>query len=366
MVDFTSALYLGLLHSSESLRPWGRLTTGVPAALRTPPGAAAVAARLAALQGAPRATLGSSTLHLFWDLHGLLSTRHGAVYVDAGAYPIARWGVERMAARGVPVTEFRHHDADALRCALRRAGRSRRPPLIVADGFCPACGAAAPLRAYLACARENGGRLAIDDTQALGVLGRSPGPGAPYGRGGGGSLPHASIAGADVLTVSSLAKGLGVPIAALAGSRAEVTRFESRSETRTHASPPSTADVHAAERALDLNDRSGDATRARLAALVRRFRRGVGALGLTPTGRLFPVQGLGGMSEESAGALHAALLGEGLRTVLHRDHLSPGARVSFVITAAHALPDVDHAVAALGRALAASSYQNYGRRLRLP
>ena len=32
MLDFTSALYLGLRHGSGSLRPWSALTTGVPAA----------------------------------------------------------------------------------------------------------------------------------------------------------------------------------------------------------------------------------------------------------------------------------------------------------------------------------------------
>ena len=33
VLDFTSALYLGLQHPSRSLRPWRQFTTGAPAAL---------------------------------------------------------------------------------------------------------------------------------------------------------------------------------------------------------------------------------------------------------------------------------------------------------------------------------------------
>ncbi len=61
--------------------------------------------------------------------------------------------------------------------------------------------------------RRFGGLLVIDDTQALGILGRNPGQDAPYGRGGGGSLRRANIQGPDILVGASLAKGFGVPIA---------------------------------------------------------------------------------------------------------------------------------------------------------
>src|SRR5580693_2796163 len=119
MLDFTSALYLGLRHPSWALKPWGQFTTGVPAALASPPDAAVVAHQLAALQGCEKGVLGTSTLHQFWDLFGIMAGSPVAIYVDAGLYPIGRWGVERAAARGVPVREFPHHDADELRRRLR-------------------------------------------------------------------------------------------------------------------------------------------------------------------------------------------------------------------------------------------------------
>lgn len=139
-LDFTSALYLGLRHPSRSLRPWTQFTTGTPAALWVPDRARAVAAQLGRLQGCEYATLGPSTLHLFWDFFGLLPKYGTAIYVDAGAYPIARWGIERAAARGVPVESFAHHDPEALDCLVKRVPLGRRRPVVVADGFCPACG----------------------------------------------------------------------------------------------------------------------------------------------------------------------------------------------------------------------------------
>ncbi len=195
MLDFTSALYLGLRHPSSSLRPWLQFTTGVPAALAPPPNAREVAKTLAALQGCELGTFGTSTLRLFWDLFGMVPGHGVAIYVDSGAYPIARWGVERAAARGVPVRSFPHHDLEALRRQLRRGAPSPLRPLVVADGFCPGCGKSAPLAGYLDCVRAWGGSLILDDTQALGIFGRSPGPLAPYGKSGGGMLPRTNIRG---------------------------------------------------------------------------------------------------------------------------------------------------------------------------
>ncbi len=237
MLNFTSSLYLGLRHASWSLRPWTQLTIGVPAAFVPPPGERAVAQKLAELQGCKSATLAPSTLHLFWDLFGMLFSNRLAIYMDNSLYPIARWGIERASARGVPIQQFPHHDADALRRQLMKDTPYRLLPFVVADGFCPGCGETAPIAAYLESARVFGGYLILDDTQALGILGCAPESGAPYGIGGGGSLRWNDVGGPDVLVVSSLAKGFGVPLAVLAGSSAIIRRFEAKSETRIHNSP---------------------------------------------------------------------------------------------------------------------------------
>jgi len=345
MLDFTSALYLGLRHASSSLRPWSQLTSGRSAVQGTciSRSQQRVTQALANLIGCEQAVLGPSTLHLFWDLFGMLARDRVAIYLDAAAYPIARWGVERAAARGVPVRTFAHHNPEALARLLGRNASDRCKPLIVADGFCPGCGGAAPLAGYLEAAREHGGRLILDDTQALGILGHAPGPQARYGRGGGGSLRWNQVDDPDVIVVSSLAKGFGAPVALLAGSKAMVERFEAESETRVHCSPPSAAVVSAAEHALWINHTRGDDLRSYLARLVFWFRRRLAVLGLSPAGGLFPVQTLRPVVGFDTTRIHRHLLQSGIGTVLHRPREGLGARISVLITAGHKPHDINRA-----------------------
>lgn len=350
MLDFTSALYLGLRHPTRSLRPWDSLTTGVPAALGAPTDSAAVARALAALQGCEAATLATSTLHVAWDLLALVAGEDRvAILVDRNVYPVVRWGVERAAWHGVPVTAFRHLDADALAAAVR-SGERRARPLIVTDGYCPGCSRPAPLARYLELARRHGGRVLIDDTQALGILGPA----------GGGSLRSQDVEGPELVVTASLAKGLGAPVATLSGAAETVRRFETRSETRVHSSPPSIAALRAAAHALTVNRRGGDELRDRLVRLVRHWHGALATLGLRGAGGLFPVQTLPAIAGVDPAFLHLLLLERGVKTVLHRPHNGAAPRVSLLITARHRRSELDAAAEALAHAIAVRQPQPGG------
>ena len=347
MIDFTSALYLGIRHASCCLPSWTQLTTGGPAALVEPPLTRRLARAVADLQGCESATFAPSTLHVFWDLFGLLARDPVSIYMDEGLYPIARWGIERAAGRGITVHRFRHHDAEALHQLLTRTRRPRVRPLIVTDGFSPGSGRAAPLAMYLESARAFEGYLIMDDTQALAIFGQAPDASAPYGHGGGGMLRRAGLADPRVLVISSLAKGFGVPVAVLSGSSATIEYFEEHSDTRVHCSPPSIAHLLAVQHALAINDSQGDALRSRLVQLVNYFRNRLAAAGFSLGRGIFPVQTLAGPAQLNWPQLHERLLQLGLRTVLHQNHGTQKARISFIITALHALNHIDDAVDAL-------------------
>lgn len=372
MLDFTSALYLGMHHASRSLQPWAQLTAGLPASLATPRLARTLAQRLAGLQGCESATLAASTLHLAWDVFGMLAKDAITIYMDAGVYPILRWGVERAAARGVPVRKFAHHDVKALRQCLERDRLSRRMPIIVTDGLCPECGKVAPLAEYLNALEEVGfaqtevrmratrfkrksdfarGGLIIDDTQALGILGASASRASPFGKGGGGSLQWANLASPQVLVLSSLAKGFGVPLAVLSGSSEMIQCFERESATRQHCSPPSFVALRAVEHALVENETNGEALRTQLVQLVRHFHAQLRAEGFEASTGLFPVQVLKPIAGMSGQMLHERLLRKGVRTLLQRGDTEGEARVGFVLNARHRLADVDRAVQALAQAI---------------
>ncbi len=349
MLDFTSALYLGIRHPSWSLRPWTSLTTGAPAALVTAGGVRRLERALATLIGCERATLGPSTLHLFWDFFGMLRGSNVAIYVDRGAYPIARWGVERALAHGVRVRSFRHHDPSALLGQLRLDARLNLIPLVLTDGFCTRCGRALPVSEYLECVRMFGGSLILDDTQAFGILGVRPSRELPYGEGGGGSLRWSGAAGPDVLVVSSMAKGFGVPIAVMAGSQQQVRRFKEKSLTRVHSSQPSAAVIHAAEHALEVNAAHGEELRQRLAALVKQFRSRLTRSGLSAIGGLFPVQNLERVPGVDSAVVHAGLQRADVGTLLSAAD-DRGPRLSLLINATHSARDIDRVVDVLGAA----------------
>jgi 8-amino-7-oxononanoate synthase len=352
VLDFTSALYLGLRHPSPSLLPWMGLTTGKPAALEPPPGSLATAGNFAALVGCERATPLVSTLHLFWDLFGWLARDRVRIYMDGGTYAIARWGAERVAARGVPVRTFAHHDVAGLRALLHGDLRANERAIVVADGFCSNCGRPAPLNEFLQCVAPRGGYVVLDDTQALGVLGTL----------GGGSMRRHGITSPDVIVGSSLAKGFGAPMAMLAGNADLIGRFEEESQTRIHCSPPSLAALHAADHALSVNRVHGDRLRQHLARLVQRFQAGLASIGLAADGGLFPVQTLrpSGFAAES---VHQRLRRVGVQTVLTRHCRDNGLRVAFLITALHRFSDIDRAVGHMAQAIlhAHSTQQRTGR-----
>ncbi len=345
MINFTSALYLGLHHSSRVLQPWQQFSLGVPAALAEPPGATEVAQQLAQLQGCEQGVLLPSTLHLFWDLFGMLFQQQAALFLDAETYAVVRWGMERFRAKGGEVHIFRHHDPDALLTQIRRFAYGRRKyPVAVADGFCPACGHAAPVKAYLETVRHFGGLLVLDDTQALGVLGEMPALHCPYGKGGGGILRWSGSSGPDIVVGSSLAKGLGVPVAVLAGSGKLIKRFKAASDTRVHGSPPSVAVIQAARHALMVNRSRGDWLRQMLAQRVARFRSGLAAMGLNTAGGWFPVQILRGIDGNEAIQVHQFLSRQGIQTVLSRPRGSSVAHLSFLMTARHTVGEIDQCI----------------------
>lgn len=363
MIDFTSSLYLGMRHASATLRGWNQLTTGVPPALRVPAGSSAVAERLAALQGCETALLSPSTLHAFWDLGDALARPRASIHVDAGAYPIAAGGIDRARLRGVSVERFPHHDPRALLQQLARRPPSERP-VIVADGFCAACGHFAPLASYARIARQRGGRLVIDDTQALGIFG-TPAERMPYGTGGGGSLRRLGLAGtpagdslADdhVVVVASLAKAFGVPIAAISGARSFVAPLARAGATRLHSSGVSAAALRAAQRALVENGARGDDRRRRLVAHVRRLRRGLERVTIPASAGHFPLQYTAEMPRPAVARIGRALLRAGIRPILVGAGCgapSPLGRIAFALHAAMSPDAIDAAVQALGQALAA-------------
>ncbi|MBD2722552.1 aminotransferase class I/II-fold pyridoxal phosphate-dependent enzyme [Hymenobacter armeniacus] len=353
MLDFTSALYLGP-QALPPPPPGLALTTGRPAVLDHHGRAQWVAHAVARRQGLEAGELAPSSLHLFWDVFGLVPAR-GVVLLERRLYPVGRWGSLRARARGLPVATFRADDLPGLARLLHAYQQQGRTPWLVTDGWHPGHGPA-PLAKYLRLlAPHPGATLLIDDTQAFGVLGARPGKSRPLGQGGGGLLPWVGLGppppGPELLTITSLAKGLGVPVAVLAGRAARLAQFRRRAETRVHTSPVSGWHAWAAEQALRHDARHGHAARRRLGLRIAQFRRALAGLGIRPLGGDFPVQKLVLARTTAALGLHQQLRQAGLNTLLLAGETRPGVpEVAFCLRADHSAADIDHAAAALARA----------------
>ncbi len=346
MLDFTSALYLGMDHSHASLPPWQRLTEGRPAALAEAAGASRLARRVAALVGCQAAVLAPSTLHLQWDLGSLAAGR--ALFLDAGAYATGRWGAERASSLGARAAVFTHHDPEALARAVAGAAQ----PIVSCDGFCPGCGRFAPLGAYLDVIEKHNGWLLVDDTQAVGVWGRESEQ-SPYGNGGGGSLQRLGLAHPRIVLLMSLAKAFGAPIAALAGGTSFVDAFRAASATRQACSPPSAAALSALSAALDDNETRGERRRGILHSNVATLRDAFGRRGLRLRQSRFPVQTLG--RGYDGAALHARLRQRGVSAVLHASRPGNEARLSFLVTSRHGVKELERVAEATWRSFASLS-----------
>jgi 8-amino-7-oxononanoate synthase len=237
----------------------------------------------------------------------------------------------------------------ATAAAVRQLSRGGLRAVAVADGLCTGCGRPYPLAPVDAVLRAHGGLLLLDDTQALGILGAGPCAAAPYGRGGGGSVRHAGIVHDAVVSVSSLAKAFGAPLATIAGPAAVVAELRTAGSA-LHSSPPSTVDVAAAAAALARNAVAGERLRARLAGHVRALRARAGEHGVVLVGGLFPVQSTPPVPADAGRRLLAGLAADGVYAVLRRACGANGSLVTLVITVAHRRSEIERAAALLGAA----------------
>lgn len=395
MIDFASALYLGLRHPARALGDYAALTSGHPAALAASPLARQVSADAAALQGSEAGMVAPSTLHLAIDVFDALGRTH-VLIADEALYPVMRWGIERARGLGAPVAWFRQGDLGEIarlvgrRCQRRPApgqgdrrgeppdeprgvqhavqhGAPRgerhegpadwpaRPPALVTDAT-RADGSPVPLPHYLQLVQRHGGLVVIDHSQMLGLMGARPSSAMPWGAGGGGALQYAHRAhtgrAAQVLLLASWAKAFGAPLATLCGPLDLVRAVARDGPTQVHSSTASQAALLAARRALALNRRDGESLRARLWRLLCRLRAGWQWLARTHLPDLHmpvrdhPLQQVRLESAARTLALHAGMRAAGFRTALLRQADGRHA-LAVIVRADHAEAEIDALLAAM-------------------
>jgi 8-amino-7-oxononanoate synthase len=343
--DFSVSHYLGMRHSSRELEGWDLLTLGVPAALRESELSKKIAQAVANLQGLETGVVATSSLHLFWDWFGGLDKQKDLIFIDEQMYEIGKWGAERAFGKGVGLVKYKHQNPTSLYQQIRKnCPKGNRQLIIVTDGWCPICGKCAPIHVYSEILKAYRSKLVIDDTQALGVLGKYSTSSNPLRKDGGGILSFHPIDRKEhVLIISSLAKAFGVPLATLSGSKQDIEAFKRRSETRLHSSPPSIVALQAANNALRINSQYGAQLRERLLRNINIFQHEMKRSGFDTLGSFFPVQRVSNLPRAVIMPIYRRLLESGIRIVPVTSHNNEVA-LCWILTATHQMGDIKFAV----------------------
>lgn len=235
------------------------------------------------------------------------------------------------------VEVYRHRDVEDLGRRLERTSGRRR--FIVTDTVFSMDGDLAPLGELRALADQHEAVLVIDEAHATGVVG-------PAGRG----LAAAIGVRAEV-HVGTLSKALGAFGAYVAGSVALIDYLANRARSFVFSTalPPSVAAAAAAALGL-ARSAEGDHLRERLSERAAQFARG---LGLGPRAYDIPIFPIVLGDERATMAASDRLLAEGIYVQGIRPPTVPAgtSRLRFTIMATHTAEQIDHALAALARAL---------------
>jgi len=249
---------------------------------------------------------------------------------------------------GATLKRYPHNDVEGA--ARQLAGAPEQPALVATDGVFSMDGDVAPLRELAALCRREGAPLMVDDAHGLGVLGAH----------GAGSVAEAGLAQDEVpVLMATLGKALGCAGAFVAGSRALIeglTQF-ARTFVYTTAMPPALA-AAACEAARIA--RAEDWRRAKLQALIARFRAGAAQLGLPLMDSRTAIQPVVLGDADRTVAASRVLERKGFLVAAIRPPTVPQgrARLRVTLSAAHEEEDVDRLLDAL--ALEAASEKSPG------
>lgn len=233
---------------------------------------------------------------------------------------------------------YPHADMAALEAGLAQA-RGRK--LVVTDAVFSMDGDVAPLQELSRICQRHEALMVVDDAHGFGVLG-------PQGRG---SLLEAGLSQDEVpVLVGTLGKAAGSYGAFVAGPDwlTEYLIQKARTYIYTTAMPPALALATCA--CIDAVEQ-GEALRARLRRLVRRFRQGAAALGYRLLPSATPIQPLLVGNNEAALALSQALEEQGILVTAIRPPTVPvgQARLRVTLSAAHQAEQVERLLDALAR-----------------
>ncbi len=234
---------------------------------------------------------------------------------------------------------YANNDMAALEEELKRAEGSRFK-LIATDGVFSMDGIIADLRGVCDLAEKYDAMVMVDDSHAVGFVGR-------HGRG---SAEHCGVEGRVDIITGTLGKALGGASGGYtSGKRQVVDWLRQRSRPYLFSNTLMPAIAGASLKVFDIVER-GDALRTRLYENAARFRSGMTKLGFTLAGADHPIIPVMLGEATLAQQMAERMLERGIYVIGFSFPVVPKgqARIRTQMSAAHSPEDIDRAVAAFG------------------
>jgi 8-amino-7-oxononanoate synthase len=259
------------------------------------------------------------------------------IFVDHVSH-FSVWDGVRTA--GVPVTPFRHGDAEGLAACCRAKLKPGERPLVISDGVFPISGEVAPVPDYVqALAPFDGAILCLDDAHATGVIGEK----------GQGTLEYYGLQGQGRYTTYTLSKALAGHGGVIAGDATLIEKLVRNSTVPGATSPSPLPAAGASACALELV-RSSPELGHRLWMNVRRAKEGLRDLGWPLADTPVPILCLGTRPGLDLARLQSELFARDI-CVAHVTRYSstpPGGALRIAIFATHTPEQIDRLLFELG------------------
>ncbi len=343
VLNFCANNYLGLADSEDlrqaakaALNRYGYGMASVRFICGTQEEHKQLEARISSFLGMEDTILYGSCFDANGGLFETLLSEEDAVISDALNHASIIDGVRLSKAKRF---RYANNDMAALEEELKRAKDSRFK-LIATDGVFSMDGIIANLQGVCDLAEKYGAMVMVDDSHAVGFVGR-------HGRG---SAEHCGVEGRVDIITGTLGKALGGASGGYtSGKRQVVDWLRQRSRPYLFSNTLMPAIAAASLKVFDMIE-NGDALRARLYDNAERFRSGMGKLGFTLAGDGHPIipvmLGDAALAQEMA----ARMLTRGIYVIGFSFPVVPKgqARIRTQMSAAHSAADIDRAVAAFG------------------
>ncbi|MDK4725424.1 glycine C-acetyltransferase [Rhizobium phaseoli] len=295
-------------------------------------------ARISSFLGMEDTVLYSSCFDANGGLFETLLSEEDAIISDALNHASIIDGVRLSKAKRF---RYANNDMAALEEELKKAEGSRFK-LIATDGVFSMDGIIANLRSVCDLAEKYGAMVMVDDSHAVGFVGRN----------GRGSPEHCGVEGRVDIITGTLGKALGGASGGYTSAKAEVVEWL-RQRSRPYLFSNTLAPVIAAAslKVFDLVE-NGDALRKRLSDNADLFRTEMTKLGFTLAGEGHPIIPVMLGDAKLAQDMASLMLKKGIYVIGFSFPVVPKgqARIRTQMSAAHSRADVERAIAAFAEA----------------